>query len=183
MSFPNWWDAPISLFQISGGNCGLVAAWQVLRSYGKRVSSARLAGACGYTKRHGVFTVGLAAGLAELGLAVAFHSEFDASVGATERRAYARARRFAVPMSGPLELDELLRERRRRRIPIVFFDTPSGQGTFSPLLGERGGVLRLPLAPDGALTRDGFLACWTAPEILRQSLVVRGLRKRGPTSA
>ena len=56
------------------GHCGLIAAWQVLLHYGRRVAPARIASACGYTKRHGVFTIGLAAGLKALGLEAALLS-------------------------------------------------------------------------------------------------------------
>jgi hypothetical protein len=62
MSFvqlPNWQEAPNLLLE-TDGHCGLLAAWMVLRHFKKRVSANHLAEACGYTKRHGVFTIGLA---------------------------------------------------------------------------------------------------------------------------
>jgi hypothetical protein len=59
MRFPEWWEAPQEILGIDG-HCGLLAAWSVLRHFGKRISVPKLVKACGYTKRHGVFTVGLA---------------------------------------------------------------------------------------------------------------------------
>src|SRR2546426_1160833 len=76
MKFPDWCDAPEELLAMEG-HCGLLAAWAVLRHFGKRISVPKLVRACGYTKRHGVFTVGLAAGLKEHGLRVSFHSDPD----------------------------------------------------------------------------------------------------------
>jgi len=170
MKFPDWWDAPGELLTIEG-HCGLLAAWMVLRHFSKRVSVPKLAKACDYTKRHGVFTVGLAAGLKVHGLRVSFHSEPDNHIGASERRCYTRARRVGVVAQPALELEFLLRERRRGRIPIVFYNMPSNVGHFSPLLGIRGGMLRLPLADDGVMSRDDFLARWSEPYIFRQCVV------------
>jgi hypothetical protein len=62
MKFPNWWEAPDELFRIDG-HCGLVAAWAVLRYFGKRISVPKLVEACRYRKLHGVFAVSLAAAL------------------------------------------------------------------------------------------------------------------------
>jgi len=170
MTFPDWWDAPGELLAMEG-HCGLLAAWMVLRHFTKRVSIPKLITACDYTKRHGVFTVGLAAGLKAQGLQVSFHSELDFHIGAFERRCYARARRIGVVAQPALELANLLRERKRGRIPIVFFNTLSDVGHFSPLLGVRDGMLRLPLADDGKMSRSDFLASWSEPHILRQSIV------------
>jgi hypothetical protein len=153
-------------------HCGLLAAWSVLRHFGKRISVTKLVKACGYTKRHGVFTVGLAVGLKEHGLSVSFHSDPDSNIGAFERRYYARARRVGLPLEPALDLAALLRERRRGRIPIVFFNTPSDVGHFSPLLGIRSGLLRLSLADNGAMLTSDFLTRWSEPEILRQSVIV-----------
>jgi hypothetical protein len=171
MRFPEWWEAPQEILKIDG-HCGLVAAWSVLRHYGKRSSVSKLVKACGYTKRHGVFTVGLAAGLKEHGLRVSFHSDPDSNIGAFERRCYARARRLGLPLEPALDLTALLKERRRGRIPIVFYNTSSDIGHFSPLLGIRSGLLRLPFAESRTMPISEFLTRWSEPEILRQSVVV-----------
>jgi hypothetical protein len=113
--------------------------------------------ACGYTKRHGVFTVGLAAGLKEQGLCVSFHSDPDKHIGVFEKRCYARAPRFGVRAAPALDLSTVLRARYRGCIPIVFFNTPSNVGHFSPLLGILDGELRLPLAEGGKMSKGDFL--------------------------
>ena len=118
MKFPDWWEAPDELFRIDG-HCGLVAAWVVLRYFGKRVSVPNLVEACRYTKRHGVFAVSLAAALKTQGLSVSFHSERDAQIGGFERRCYAYARRLGIVAEAPLELSEVLRRRKHGNIPIV----------------------------------------------------------------
>ena len=170
MKFPDWSDAPEELVAMEG-HCGLIAAWTILRHFGKRVSVPKLVTTCGYTKRHGVFTVGLAAGLKEHGLRVSFHSDPDIEIGWFERRCYARAYHLGILAAPALDLPNVLRERTRGRIPIVFFNTPSDVGHFSPLLGIRNGELRLPLADGGKMSEDDFLKRWTEPKILRQCVI------------
>jgi hypothetical protein len=127
---------------------------------------------CGHTKRHGVFTIGLASGLRRLGLQVSFHSQPDPAIGSFEGRLYARARHLGIRTEPSRSLKFLLQQRRRGRVPIVFYNTPSGLGHFSPLLGVRGPALRLPLAPGGLMAKHEFLVRWNEPEILRQAVVV-----------
>lgn len=170
MKFPDWWDAPQELLAMEG-HCGLLAAWAVLRHFGKRISVPTLIRACGYTKRHGVFTVGMAAGLKEQGLQVSFYSDPDTHIGGFEKRCYARAHRAGVLSAPALDLPTIFRERKRGRIPIVFFNTPSNVGHFSPLLGIQDGDLRLPLADGGKMSEADFLERWAEPEILRQCVI------------
>jgi hypothetical protein len=172
MSIPDWSQAPLALLTMDG-HCGLVAAWQVLRHFGLRVPASRIPPACGYTKRYGVFTIGLAAGLTELGLDVAFHSELDLEVRATERRCYARARARGIPIEGALSLEQVLQTRSQRAVPIVFYETADGQGHFSPLIGARNGRLVLPLDENRTVRREDFLLRWTAPGVLRQAIIVK----------
>ncbi len=171
MKFPEWPEAPDELLGMEG-HCGLIAAWMVLRYFSKRVSVPKLVAACGYTKRHGVFTVGLATGLKKHGLIVSFHSDPDNHVGGFERRCYAHARRLGIVAEPALELDAVLHERRRGRLPIVCFNTPSDVGHFSPLLGIRNGALRLPLADGGEIPEGDFLLRWSEPDIFRQCVIV-----------
>jgi len=76
MDFPSYADAPSSLLA-ADGHCGLLTAWTVLRYFGKRVSATKVIKACRYTRRYGVFTIGLATALAEHGLSVKFHTQRD----------------------------------------------------------------------------------------------------------
>jgi hypothetical protein len=171
MKFPEWWKASEEILAMDG-HCGLVAAWSVLHYFGRHPSVPDIVSSCRHSKRYGVFSVCLAAGLKELGLQVSFHSEHDDHIGAFEKRGYARARRLGLSVEPALDLPSLLRERRRGRIPIVLFDTASESGHFSPLLGNRNGVLRLPLASGGTMPTDEFLAAWSAPGILNQCVIV-----------
>jgi len=175
--FPDWWEAPDELFRIDG-HCGLVAAWVVLRCFGKRDSVPNLVEACRYTKRHGVFAVSLAAALKTHGLSVSFHSERDDHIGGFERRCYAYARRLGIVAEAPLALSEVLRRRKRGNIPIVLFNTPAGDGHFSPLLGSRNGTLRLPLADGGKMPESTFIARWSDADILRQCVIVGAAPRR-----
>lgn len=170
MKFPEWWAAPEEILDLDG-HCGLIAAWSVLQYFGKSVPATRLISACRYTKKYGLFAVNMAAGLKESGLNVSFHSEPDDDIGGFEMRGYRRLERLGVNVDAALEMPDLLSMRRRRRMPIVLYDTPSDSGHFSPLLGTRQGMLKLPLAASGLMPREQFLAAWTAPRILRQCVV------------
>ena len=176
MQFPDWSEAPDELLRIDG-HCGLIAAWVVLRYFGRRVSAANLIKECRYTKRHGVFTVSLAAALKTYGLSVAFHSERDSHISGFERRCYFYARRLGVFAEAPLDVSELLRSRKRGNIPIVLFNTAANRGHFSPLLGLRNGILQLPLADGGKMPKSTFIDRWSDPGILKQCVIV-GVRQR-----
>ncbi len=170
MKFPDWQEAPEELLEIDG-HCGLLAAWSVLQYFGKFSEVPKLVKRCRHTKRYGVFTVSLATCLLEHGIQVSFHSDPDSNIGEFERRGYVHARRLGLQMGPALDLPALLRERRRGRLPIVFFNTSSDVGHFSPLLALRRGVLHLPLADGGTMPTSEFLARWTEPGILRQSVI------------
>lgn len=170
MRFPDPWKAPSELLEIDG-HCGLLAAWSVLQYFGKQIDAPKIIASCRHTKRHGVFTVCLATCLQEHGLQVSFHSDPDSHIGVFERRGYAHARRLGLVVQPAIDLPNLLRERKRGRIPIVLFNTSSDLGHFSPLLGVRHDVLHLPLAEGVGMSVDEFLARWSAPEILRQCVI------------
>ncbi len=171
MAFPSWWDAPDEIFRIDG-HCGLLAAWAVLRYFGKRVSAPQLTRECRYTNRHGVFTVSLAAAVRSHGLSASFHSDPDPEIGGFEKRCYGYARRLGILPQQSVDVSYLLRERRRGRIPIVLFNTPEDVGHFSPLLGRRAGMLQLPLARNGEMSEADFTIRWSEPGILRQCVIV-----------
>jgi hypothetical protein len=170
MKLPEWWAAPEEMWDVDG-HCGLVAAWAVLHHFGKSTSVPQLMSACRHTKRHGIFSVNLAAGLKELGLNVSFHTEPDNDIGGFEMRGYRRLKSLGVPVDNALEISDLLTLRRNRRIPIVLYDTASQSGHFSTFAGTRRGLLHLPLAKDRFMSTEEFLAAWTAPQILKQCVV------------
>lgn len=169
-NFPQWWQAPKELIELDG-HCGILAAWSVLAFFGKPIAVPKLIKACRHTKRHGIFAVALGAGLKELGLEVAFHTDPDKSICGFENRCYSRARQMGLEPEPAVNLSTLLRERRCGRVPIVLFNTDSGSGHFSPLLGMRKGNLRLPLAEGGEMTTRQFLRRWSAEGILRQCII------------
>ena len=170
VQLPNWWDAPKSFLEIDG-HCGLLAAWMVLRHFKKRFSANNLAGACSYTKRHGVFTVGLAATLKLHGLRVSFHTDPDPQIGGFERRCYARAARMGLHPLPALELTDVLKAQRAGAVPIILFNSESDVGHFSPLIGLHKGVLNLPLADGEKMGMAQFLTGWSEPGILRQCII------------
>jgi hypothetical protein len=129
MKFPAWHEAPEEILRMDG-HCGLVAAWTVLHFFGKPISVPQIVKSCWHTKRYGVFTVNMAAGLKEHGLKVSFHSEPDDDIGSFEKHGYARAHRLGITVEPAVDLPVLLRERKRGRIPIVLFDTAANSGQF-----------------------------------------------------
>jgi hypothetical protein len=171
MKCSEWWEAPEELIAMDG-HCGLVAAWSVLRYFGVPTDVPRLVRACRHTKRHGVFAISLATCLKEHGLQVSFHSDPDNDIGGWERRGYVHAQRLGLQIMPALDVPTLLRERKRGRVPIVLYNTPSDSGHFSPVLSISRGVLHLPMADGGKMPLSEFLARWSAPRILRQSIIV-----------
>ena len=123
-----------------------------------------------------MFTIALATALREHGLDVTFHSDPDPDMKPQERRFYQRARALRIPLLPPVSVRELLAHTDAGCVPIVFHDTPSGQGHFSPLVGERRGRLMLPHSDGGGMSRRQFARRWSAPEICRQCVIVRGVR-------
>ena len=170
MNLPNWWEAPRALLE-TDGHCGLLAAWIVLRYFRKRVSAQNVTKASGYTKRHGVFTVGLATCLKMHGLQVSFHTDPDPQIGPFEKRCYGRAARLGILPHPALELSALSLALRRGCIPIVLFNSESDVGHFSPLLGIRRGSAILPLADEEKMPMNRFLARWSEPGIQRQCVI------------
>lgn len=170
MQLPKWWDAPNSLLEMDG-HCGLLAAWMVLRHFKKRFSANDLAGDCRYTKKHGVFAIGLAAGLKSHGLRVSFYSDPDLKIGGFERRCYARAARTGLYPQPALELSAILKAQRAGAVPIVLFNSQSNVGHFSPLLGVHKRVLSLPLAEGKKMRMAQFVERWSEPGILRQCVI------------
>jgi hypothetical protein len=169
MSLPNWWEASRALLE--NGNCGLLTAWMVLRHFRKRASVRALTDACQYTKRHCVFTIALATCLKMHGVRVSFCTDPDPKIGGFEKRCYARAARLGIVPSPALELSAIALALRRGCIPIVFFNSDSGIGQFSPVLAIVKGKIILPLADEEEMTRRRFLARWSEPEILRQCVI------------
>jgi len=170
MKFPEFSNAPNELLEMDG-HCGLLAAWSVLHYFGKRIEVSKIVTSCRHTKRYGVFTVCLAACLREHGLQVSFHSDPDDHICGFEKQGYSYARRFGIVVKPAVDLLDLLRERKHGRVPIVLFNTSSDVGHFSPVLGMRRRILRLPLAEGGTMPAEEFLDRWSAPEILRQCVI------------
>jgi len=155
------------------GHCGLLAAWCVLRYFRRRTSADRLIRTCGYTRRYGVFTIGLATALRDHDLEVIFHTEPDSDMKPQEKRFYQKAGALQIPILPPITVRALLANTVAGHVAIVFHNTQSGQGHFSPLLGERRGRLILPHSDGGSMTRSEFTKHWSAPEILRQCVIVK----------
>jgi len=170
MHFPSYADAPGRLLA-ADGHCGLLAAWTVLRHFGKTPSSARLIRACRYSRRHGIFTIGLATGLARHGLSVQFYSQRDPRPAPLERSLYRLARRLGIAIRPATTLTRLIKTIDQGGIPVVFWNTQDDVGHFSPLLGIRRGHVVLPNTSTGSLSVAEFQRGWRHPGILRQAIV------------
>ena len=136
---------------------------------------AALEKACRHTRRHGVFTIGLAAALAQYGLGVAFHSRKDSHRHPIEVRLYRRALRLGVALLPATSLRQLVTAIDEDHVPIVFYNTRDNVGHFSPLLGARRGRLLLPNTVEGTVAVAEFERGWRQPGILQQAIVVTRL--------
>ena len=171
MDFPSYADAPSSLLA-ADGHCGLLTAWTVLRYFGKRVSATKVIKACRYTRRYGVFTIGLATALAEHGLSVQFHTQRDPQPTPLERRLYRRAHQLGISICPAMTLTRLAATVKCGSIPVVFWNTPDDVGHFSPLLGVRRGRVLLPNTMSGSTSVAEFEYGWRQPGIMKQAIVV-----------
>ncbi len=176
--FPPLSATPAVLRKLDG-NCGLLTAWIVIRHFRLRTSAARLIRSCGYSRKNGVFAIGLAIALREHGLEVAFQSDPNDSPSPLEASLIAKARKLKIPTRSAISLDGLLRYAVGGHVPIVIYDTPEGDAHFSPLLGVAGEDLLLPHARGGLISRRAFLKRWGAPGVLRQSIIVITKPNRG----
>jgi hypothetical protein len=170
-NFPKCGDAPLSLLLLDG-NCGPVTVWATLRYFRKRASSDKIIKACRYTKKHGTFAIAMALALREFGLAVAFYTETDPNPHPIEKRCYRLAARAGVSINQAIDLQLVCSQISRQRLPIVLYDTPEGDGHFSPLLGQIGRKLILPFDCEHAIAVKDFRERWNAPGIFRQCLIV-----------
>lgn len=169
--YPGRYDAPLALLTLQG-NCGPLSAWLALRYLRRRVAAERIIRACRHSETHGTYTVGIALGMAELGLQVEFFSDPDPDVQAVERECYALAAARGVRIQSGISLPDLLGRINERRTAIVFYDEEGDSGHFSPLAGGGNGVLYLANEPDGEMRARDFETRWDAPGILRQCLLL-----------
>ena len=169
--FPKYEDAPLPLMQLDG-NCGPVTVWAILKYFRKRVSSKTIVTACRHTKKHGTFTIAMALALREFGRRVIFYTEPDPAPQLIEKRCYKLAQEAGIPINNAIAIKSLCAAIRRDCLPIVFYDTVSGMGHFSPLIGFQGNKLLLPFDENQEITITDFNQRWNAPGIYRQCLVV-----------
>ena len=171
VKLPHCDQAPLGLAMLDG-NCGVLAAWGALKHFRRRTSADRLIRACGWTRRHGVFTIALATALHEHGLGVSVHSDRDPNPKPLERRYYRKARRLKIPLLPAIPISSLAAHVRAGRLPILFHDTPSGQGHFSPLTRQHRGILTLPYSEGGRMRSTQLARMWNAEGIFRQCVLV-----------
>ena len=116
--------------------------------------------------------IALAVGLEELGLKTAFYTDTDNRPKAIEQLCYSLAPERGIPVHHAVGVDEALSRITPAGIGLVCYDTPENEGHISPLTGQAGGELLLPLAPGGRMAVSEFEQRWQAPGILRQLVAV-----------
>lgn len=169
---PAWIDAPASLVALDD-HCGVLATWVVLRHFGVRISAASLLRGLRYSRKWGVFTIGIAVVLAHNGLDVVFHSDPDEDVQPLERALYARARRMGVQIQPAITVSRLAQAIAKGGVPVVFYRTASGEGHFSPVAGVGSRHILLPNDPEGRLSIGRFRRAWRQTGFPQQAVIVR----------
>ena len=170
-NYPESYDAPLRILRLEA-NCGVIAAWSAFKYFRKRVAAARLIQCCRHSNQ-GVSTIAMALALHELGLSVAFYTDPDLSQTQMEKRCYQTAQAVGLAILPALELETLLTRINKNHLAIVLYNENRG-AHFSPLLGVKGGKMRLPYASGNEKEMDkaGFIENWDVPEICRQCLIV-----------
>lgn len=174
IDFPSFENAPARLLALEG-NCGVLAAWGVLRYFHKRTSAMQLIQACRYTRKHGVFAIALAIALKEHGLSVTFYSDPDPAPNLIERRCYRTAEQMGLPVLDAIEIEQFLGLLTPKTIPIILYETDEGNGHFSPITEYAEGSIHLPYAEAEerrSTSVEDLRRRWSAPEIYRQCILV-----------
>lgn len=174
-NFPRPIDAPDTLRSITA-NCGPISAWQVLKFFGKNVSPDELLQSCRFDPVVGVYAIGLAVALADIGLTVTFYSDPDPDPSLVEREFYSQARRLALdlrPGAGLPDLDAAMASALHERgVGIILYETEGEDAHFTPFLGLCDDEIVAPNEGDGLLIDDVELRR-AAKGILRQALIIR----------
>ena len=167
--FPRYFDAPEELKAIEG-SCGPIAAWQVLRYFGREVIPGQLLADCRFDAVVGVYAIGLAVALAQRELRVHFYTDTDPAPSVVEQLLYADARKLGVTMHRGVSL-EVLDEAicQEDGAGIILYETPQ-EAHFTPFLGLYNGELIMPNEGD-ALTIEAIEMRRAAAGILRQAIV------------
>jgi len=140
--FPSILDAPDDLCELAhtGGGCGPLAAWLVLRHFGREVPSTEVLRACRFDPELGTFAIAIAVGLAECGLSVEFSTDTDPAPTPLEREMYDRAREIDLTISAGRTVAELRPLLDMGAIAILAYqlDWEVPYGHFSPLVAIAG---------------------------------------------
>ena len=160
------------------GHCGVLAAWVVLRHFHVRTSSESLLRAIRYSRKWGVFTIGIAVALAEHGLEVVFHSDPDPDIHPLERVLYARARRLGISVEPAINISRLSTEVAHGSVPVVFYRSGAGEGHFSPVAGIGCRRIVLPNDVEGRLSIARFCRAWRQTGFPRQVVIASRAAQR-----
>ena len=170
--FPLAREAPEQLRQLPG-ECGPVAAWQLLTYLGICAPVDRILSASRYSRDLGVFCIGLAVAVAEMGPRVWFFSDPDIHPSPTELLLYEQATELGIEMLPGADLNTLeqtMASSRRRAAAILLFEANRESAHFTPYLGLYEGEPILPNEGD-TLSADTLETRRSAPGVLRQALV------------
>jgi hypothetical protein len=124
-----------------------------------------------YSRKWGVFTIGIAVALAEHGLEVVFHTDVDDDIQPLELMLYKRARRLGVPIRPAISLSRLKETIADGAVPIVFYSAGDGEGHFSPVVEVTSGRIVLPNDRSGGMSVNQFRRAWRAPGFPRQVVI------------
>ena len=170
-NFPSNWSAPAKLLDLDG-HCGPICIWGVLKYFRIRCSSSDIIKTCHHTKKHGCFTICLAATLRTYGLDVEFYTDVDPSINPIEKVCYKVAEQIGIKIEQALDLDAITSRINNQSIAILPFETLQGQGHFSPYLGMEGENLILPYSSEEKIPKSSFIPRWDKPDTCRQCVIV-----------
>lgn len=172
LDFPKCSQAPKTI-QALDGPCGPLAAWGVLRYFRKRTSVARLLKACSHTNQQGTFAIALAVALREHQVWVEFYAEPDPLPHAIEKHYHQRAAELGIDRREPPELETILSLISPDCIPILLYNADDNIGHFSPIVGIDGDQVAMPYTDERLMAKAELQNRWSAPDILRQCILVR----------
>jgi hypothetical protein len=157
------------------GNLGLLSACGVAMQFGLRPEPKSMRIDSGYSLELGVFTAGIARALHRLELDVTLFGDDDSTSRPEEAALLTELLEAGASVQPAVSIDHLASLARNRYVPILFYNSDSDLGTFSPFAGlDRKDRLKLPYDADGntRMARDVFMEKWTSPGIFRQCVLV-----------
>ncbi|PPB85479.1 cysteine peptidase family C39 domain-containing protein [Acinetobacter soli] len=123
-------NIPESLLHLEA-NCGVFSLWMLFQHHGIEMDVGEIARLCQHDPEQGTFTIALAVALDTLGFQVAFYTDEDPHIDASERKLYQEARTRDIAIEPAISYEAIQTAIEQGKMAIVSYDTLDGVGNQS----------------------------------------------------